>query len=210
MKKIWIEGLLISVLMLSVSCKGEPMDKTRADKPEVPEGAEVITLGGGCFWCLDAVFKQIEGVISVTSGYMGGNTVDPTYEAVVSGTTGHAEVVQVVYDPKKLSTTDLLAWFWNAHDPTQLNRQGNDVGTQYRSAIFFHNENQKKVAEKSKEAAQAEWDKPIVTEITKAPEFYPAEKYHQDYYFNGNLQGKNSGYCRAVIKPKLKKLKLDH
>ena len=182
-------------------------DKKPAPKPVVPEGAEVITLGAGCFWCIEAAFRQLDGVHSATSGYMGGTVADPTYEQVCTGTTGHAEVVQVVYDPKKVPTSTILDWFWDLHDPTTLNRQGADVGTQYRSAIFFHSEAQKEIAEASKKAAAADFPDPIVTEITKAVTFYPAENYHQDFYF----QNKNrNGYCRAVIEPKLRKLKLDH
>lgn len=179
--------------------------------PEVPEGSEVITLGAGCFWCVEAIFDQLDGVQSSVSGYMGGKTENPTYEQVVGGNTGHAEVIQVVYDPKKISTNKILEWFFKAHDPTELNRQGNDVGTQYRSAIFYHTDEQKKLAEAAKVEANKLVDDPIVTEVTKAGKFYPAEKYHQDYYFNDELGfSKNSGYCRAVITPKLKKLKLEH
>ncbi len=183
-----------------------PDDKLPAPLPKVPEGAEVITLGAGCFWCIEAAYKQLDGVHSATSGYMGGTVASPTYEQICDGTTGHAEVVQVVYDPKKIGTGKILDWFWNLHDPTTLNRQGADVGTQYRSAIFFHSEEQKKTAEASKKAAQENFKAPIVTEITKAETFYPAENYHQDYYF----QNKSKGYCRAVIEPKLKKLNLKH
>lgn len=167
----------------------------------------MATLGAGCFWCIEAAYGQIDGVYSATSGYMGGHVADPTYEDVVGGATGHAEVVHVVFDPKKITYERVLAWFWDLHDPTTLNRQGNDVGTQYRSAIFFHSEEQKKVAEASKAAAAANFDSPIVTEITKAGRFYPGEKYHQGYYFEN--KSKNP-YCRFVIEPKLKKLKLDH
>jgi peptide-methionine (S)-S-oxide reductase len=201
---------LLSILALTVlsSCNAmSEEDKKPAPMPEVPEGAEVITLGAGCFWCVETVFQQIDGVHSSTSGYMGGSVANPTYEAVCQGTTGHAEVVKVVFDPKKIELQGILAWFWKAHDPTTLNRQGADVGTQYRSAIFYNTEEQKKVAEASKKAAQPDFSSPIVTEITKASTFYPAENYHQDFYF----QNKNkNGYCRMVIEPKLKKLKLDH
>lgn len=201
--------LLLIASALMVSCNAEPMDKTPAKMPEVPEGAEVITLGAGCFWCTEAVFDQIDGVHSAVSGYMGGQTENPTYEEVVGGTTGHAEVTQVVYDPKKVSTNTILEWFFKAHDPTQLNRQGNDVGTQYRSAIFYHTDEQKAFAEKAKVEANKLVSSPIVTEITKATQFYPAENYHQGYYFNDELGfRKNKGYCDAVIQPKLKKLKL--
>ncbi|MFC7336081.1 peptide-methionine (S)-S-oxide reductase MsrA [Haloferula chungangensis] len=194
----------IAVATLSACTAMSEEDKKPAALPEVPEGAEVATLGAGCFWCTEAVYDQIDGVYSSTSGYMGGTVKDPTYQQICTGTTGHAEVVQVVFDPKKLSYEKLLDWFWALHDPTTLNRQGADVGTQYRSAIFYHSEEQKKTAEASKKAAAADFKDPIVTEITKLETFYPAENYHQDFYF----QNKTNGYCRAVISPKLEKLKL--
>jgi peptide-methionine (S)-S-oxide reductase len=181
--------------------------KSPADKPKIPAGAEVITLGAGCFWCIEAAFAQIDGVYSATSGYTGGETANPTYEQICTGTTGHAEVVQVVFDPQKITAERVLAWFWDLHDPTTLNRQGGDVGTQYRSAIFYHTDAHKTVAAASKKAAQANFTSPIVTEITAASTFYPAEKYHQSYY----MQNKSKNpYCKLVIEPKLKKLKLDH
>ena len=202
---------LLTFLPVLASC--EPKDampeeaKKPAPAPKVPEGSEVITLGAGCFWCVEAVYKQIPGVQAAVSGYMGGTVANPTYEQVCTETTGHAEVVQVVYDPKRLSTEKLLEWYCHLHDPNTLNKQGADVGTQYRSAIFYHTDAQKAVAEKSKKEAQPEFKDPIVTEITKAGVFYPAENYHQDYYF----QNKNkNGYCRMVISPKLEKLKLEH
>jgi peptide-methionine (S)-S-oxide reductase len=209
MKKLLL-ALCIAVPALA-SCQTETkMDENEnkpAAVPEVPEGAEVVTLGAGCFWCIDAAYGQIDGVYSAVSGYMGGTTKNPTYEDICTGTTGHAEVVQVTFDPKKISCEKVLAWFWDLHDPTQLNRQGNDVGTQYRSAIFYEGDEQKKIAEASKKAAQANFDKPIVTEITKAVTFYPAEKYHQEFYFQNKSK---NGYCKYIIEPKLKKLKLDH
>lgn len=198
--------VLLSLLPTLASCDPK-MNAQPAPKPVVPPGSEVATLGAGCFWCVEAVYKQLDGVHSVTSGYMGGHVDNPTYEQICGKKTGHAEVVQVVFDPKKISYQKVLAWFWQLHDPTTLNRQGNDSGPQYRSAIFFHSDEQKKIAEASKRAAAADFPRPIVTEITKAAAFWPAEKYHQDYYF----QNKNSnGYCRMVIEPKLKKLDLDH
>lgn len=171
------------------------------------EGAETITLGAGCFWCIEAAYSQLDGVHSATSGYMGGTVVNPTYEQICTKTTGHAEVVQVVFDPDQITAERVLAWFWDLHDPTTLNRQGADEGPQYRSAIFFHDDEQKKVAVASKAAAQANFSNPIVTEITPAGIFYPAEKYHQDYY---NQNKSKNPYCKWVIEPKLKKLKLDH
>ncbi|HTI68506.1 MAG TPA: peptide-methionine (S)-S-oxide reductase MsrA [Candidatus Limnocylindria bacterium] len=170
--------------------------------PKVPEGAEVITLGAGCFWCTEAVYQQIPGVLSVTSGYMGGKTKNPTYEQICTGTTGHAEVVQVVFDPKKTTLDTVLQKFWHVHDPTSLNRQGNDVGTQYRSGIYYQTDAQREIAEKSKREAGKEFTKDIVTEIVKATEFYPAENYHQNYY---SLNKNRNPYCQYVIAPKLKK-----
>jgi peptide-methionine (S)-S-oxide reductase len=210
MTRRFILSLLLLIPTLA-SCEPQKImtqqDKQSAKMPVVPAGAEVVTLGAGCFWCIEAAFRQVGGVISATSGYMGGAKKDPTYEDICSGATGHAEVVQVVYDPKKIALEKVLTWFWDLHDPTTLNRQGNDAGTQYRSAIFYHTDAQKDTAEASKAAAKANFKDPIVTEITKASEFYPAENYHQNYY-NDN-KSKNP-YCRFVIEPKLKKLKLDH
>ncbi len=194
-----------------ISCQPEKImtaaDQEPAKSPEVPTGAEVITLGAGCFWCIEAAYGQLDGVFSATSGYMGGSVENPTYQDICTGTSGHAEVVQVVFDPQKISLERVLAWFWDLHDPTTLNRQGNDTGTQYRSAIFFHSDAQKSAATASKAAAQALFKDPVVTEITPAATFYPAENYHQNYY-NDN-KSKNP-YCQFVIEPKLKKLKLNH
>lgn len=181
--------------------------KQPASLPEIPHGAEAITLGAGCFWCIEAAYNQLEGVYSATSGYMGGTVDKPTYEDICTGKSGHAEVVRVVFDPEKISPERILAWFWDLHDPTQLNRQGNDVGTQYRSAIFYKDEAQKDLAEASKSGAQKHFSHPIVTEITPAAEFFPAEKYHQGYYFANKGQ---NGYCTYVVEPKLKKLQLAH
>ena len=166
---------------------------------------ETATFGAGCFWCVEAVFENLEGVRAVESGYMGGHVQDPTYRQVCEGTTGHAEVTQIYFDPKVISYDTLLDWLWRSHNPTTLNRQGADTGTQYRSAIFYHSEAQKAAAEASKEKAQAQFDDPIVTEITPASEFYVAEDYHQDYY---RLNGR-APYCQMVIRPKLKKLGLE-
>ncbi|HWZ21660.1 MAG TPA: peptide-methionine (S)-S-oxide reductase MsrA [Cytophagaceae bacterium] len=166
---------------------------------------DTATFGAGCFWCVEAVFQDLEGVVSVASGYEGGKISKPTYKEVCSGLTGHAEVIQLVFDPSKISYKELLEVFWQTHDPTTLNRQGHDSGTQYRSVIFYHNEEQKNLAEKYKNelnAAKA-FDKPIVTEISPAQVFYKAENYHQDYY---NLNG-SEPYCTFVIKPKVDKVK---
>jgi len=163
---------------------------------------ETATLGGGCFWCVEAVYLRLPGVISVTSGYAGGRTENPTYEQVCGGATGHAEVAQIVFDPAKISYAQLLEVFWQAHDPTTLNQQGADHGTQYRSIILFHDEPQQLAAEKSKREAQTNFIRPMVTEIVPLKKFYPAEKYHQGYY---DANSKES-YCRIVIAPKLEKL----
>ncbi len=170
-----------------------------------PAKTEVATFGAGCDWCTEAVYEQIDGVLGVKSGFMGGTVANPSYELVCTGTTGHAEVVQVTYDPSKVSYETLLSWFWKLHDPTTLNRQGADVGTQYRSVIFWHTEAQRDAAEKSKREAQASFKDPIVTQIVKAGPFYEAPDYHQDYY----RQHKAQPYCRAVIAPKLEKLHLE-
>jgi len=164
---------------------------------------EVVTFGAGCFWCVESIFQRVDGVISVTSGYSGGKTNNPTYEDVCSGTTGHAEVCQIIYDKNKISFTELLEIFFSTHDPTTLNRQGNDIGTQYRSVIFYHTEEQKKEAEKYKKQLNdaGVFDKPIVTEIAPYSKFYAAEDYHQNYY----NQNKGKPYCTFVINPKLEK-----
>ncbi|NSL91164.1 peptide-methionine (S)-S-oxide reductase MsrA [Chitinophaga sp. Mgbs1] len=166
---------------------------------------EKATFGGGCFWCTEAQFQYLKGVIKVESGYAGGTVANPTYEEVCTGNTGHAEVIQVTYNPAEISYDELLQAFWESHDPTQLNRQGNDVGTQYRSVIFYHNAAQKEKAEFYKKKLQDEgaFDKPIVTEIAPLTTFYKAENYHQDYY---KLNGRQP-YCTFVIKPKLEKFK---
>lgn len=163
---------------------------------------EKATFGGGCFWCVEAVFERVEGVRSAVSGYAGGASANPTYEDVCTGTTGHAEVVQITFDPKKVSYVQLLELFWGAHDPTTLNRQGADVGTQYRSVICTHSQEQRVAAERSRSEAQKDFDAPIVTEIKPLTTFYAAEKYHQDYFDNN----RNAPYCTFVIAPKLKKL----
>ena len=171
---------------------------------------ETATLGGGCFWCTEAIFQMLPGVKSVASGYAGGTKENPTYKEVCTGQTGHAEVIQVEYDPKVVSYEKILETFWEAHDPTTLNRQGNDSGTQYRSIILYSNPAQKAAAEKSKAEAQKHFSQPIVTQIVPLTHFYKAEGYHQDFY----RQNPNQGYCRAIIRPKVekfeKKLKESH
>jgi peptide-methionine (S)-S-oxide reductase len=168
---------------------------------------EIATLGAGCFWCIEAVLEQIDGVRDVASGYMGGGVANPSYEQVCGGRTGHAEVVQVTFDPKRISYEQLLEHFWKLHDPTTRDRQGNDVGPQYRSAIFYHSEAQRQAAERSKQAADASgaFPRAIVTEITAAGPFYRAENYHQDFY----RLNKTYPYCQVIIAPKLDKLGLE-
>ncbi len=176
-----------------------------SDHSESPKKMEKATFGAGCFWCVEAVFQDLEGVEKVVSGYMGGHVKNPSYREVCNGTTGHAEVIQVTFDPQKISYDELLEVFFKTHDPTTLNRQGNDVGTQYRSAVFYHSEPQQKQAEQRKQQLdQAKaFAKPIVTEIVPAQEFYEAEDYHQNYY---NLNG-SQPYCQFVIRPKVDKVR---
>ncbi|MEO6671287.1 MAG: peptide-methionine (S)-S-oxide reductase MsrA [Ferruginibacter sp.] len=164
---------------------------------------EIATLANGCFWCTEAIFQQLHGVNSVTSGYTGGEMPDPDYKSVCGGNTGHAECLQIVYDPSKISFDELLEIFWKTHDPTTLNRQGNDIGTQYRSAVFFHNEQQKGIAEKYIAQLQASgtFSRPIVTSLEPFTKFYPAEDYHQNYF---KLNG-NAPYCQFVVRPKVEK-----
>ena len=185
-------------MLLLGSFAGSAQTKTmdNADKT-----TEVATLGGGCFWCTEAIYQMLPGVKSVTSGYAGGTTENPTYKDVCSGKTGHAEVIQVEFDPRVTSYEKILSTFWEAHDPTTLNRQGNDTGTQYRSIILYSSPAQKAAAEKSKAEAQAHFQRPIVTEIVPLTKFYKAEGYHQDYF----RSNPNQPYCRAVIQPKVEK-----
>jgi peptide-methionine (S)-S-oxide reductase len=179
-----------------------PMNAADSLKEPALAKTELATVGGGCFWCVEAAFETFRGVKAVTSGYAGGKVANPTYEQVCSGKTGHAEVVQVEFDPTQISYEQLLEIFWEAHDPTTLHRQGADVGTQYRSIILAQDENQKRLAEKSKEAAQKKFPDSIVTEIALLTQFFPAEEYHQDYF----QKHPNAPYCAVVISPKLKKL----
>jgi len=164
---------------------------------------EIATLAGGCFWCLEAVYSKLMGVQKVVSGYSGGTTPNPSYQAVCTGETGHAEVVQIEFNPEEISFEELLEVFFEIHDPTTLNRQGADVGTQYRSAIFYHSKKQKKIAEKVIADVASEWKNLIVTEVTPFDAFYPAEQYHQNYF----AINPNQPYCRAVVSPKVEKFK---
>ena len=167
--------------------------------------SEVATLGAGCFWCVDTLFRELRGVTSVVSGYAGGARANPSYEQVCTGATGHAEVVQITFDPQQISYRDLLEVFFSVHDPTTLNRQGADVGTQYRSVIFAHSPEQRAIAERTIKEIDAQhiWDDPIVTQVVDESPFYAAEEYHQDYYTNNP----NQGYCRVVIAPKVAKFR---
>jgi peptide-methionine (S)-S-oxide reductase len=182
---------------------------TQSNNPSTDgSGSEVTTLGGGCFWCLEAVFDEVQGVTDVVSGYAGGAAANPTYEQVCSGRTGHAEVVQVRFDPKRIAYRELLALFFSIHDPTTLNRQGADAGTQYRSVIFYHDDEQKRVAEqliRELESAKT-FNKPIVTQIAPFHGFYPAEEYHQEYFKRNPYQG----YCQVIIAPKMAKFRQQH
>lgn len=199
--------LFISLLSLGVltACNSEKNYQIMSSSvSNAMEKTDTATFGTGCFWCTEAIFEQLNGVLKVTSGYMGGTKENPTYEEVCSGETGHAECVQVVYEPEKISYDELLEVFFKVHDPTSLNRQGADVGTQYRSAIFYHNPPQKEKAEYYKKEVDKSgaYEKPIVTEVAAASRFYPAEAYHQEYYQNN----KNTNpYCSIVIRPKLEK-----
>ncbi len=197
-------AFLLSLGLLAGPATAE--DAMTATKP-APARTEIATFASGCFWCIEAVLQQIDGVKSVASGYTGGTVKNPSYEDVCSGRTGHAEAVQVEFDPSKVRYGELLDIFWQAHDPTQLNRQGNDVGTQYRSAIFYHGEEQKKAAEASMQAlaTSGKVHGKIVTSVEPAVEFYKAEAHHQNYY----RENQNAPYCMFVIRPKLKKLGLE-
>jgi peptide-methionine (S)-S-oxide reductase len=193
----YIVTLLLATGVLNFSALAQsPKTMNTTDKIEVAD------FGGGCFWCMEAVFERLPGVISVTSGFAGGTTTNPTYRDVCTETTGHAEVTEIEFDPAKISYAKLLEVFWQAHDPTTLNRQGADVGTSYRSIILYRDEKQKLLAEKSKLEAQNDFKHPIVTEIVPLKKFYKAEDYHQQYYDNNSSQG----YCQVVIAPKLEKL----
>ena len=201
-------SILLSMLAFSCQSKEKVQDlpHLKPNKPmEIHDKLEVATFAGGCFWCTEAVFLELEGVKTVTSGYIGGKTINPTYKEICNGDTGHAEAIQITFDPSKISFGELLEVFFATHDPTTLNRQGNDSGTQYRSEIFYHNENQKKISEDYIALLKIEntFGKPIVTVISKATKFYEAEDYHQNYY----NQNKSQGYCSYVITPKVDKVR---
>ncbi len=196
----WLTSLMILILAIPTNADDpKPKDKTGEKK------METATFGGGCFWCTEAVFQRMKGVDKVVSGYMGGKVDNPTYEQVCTGRTGHAEVIQITYDPSVAKFKDLLEVFWKTHDPTTLNRQGADVGTQYRSSVFYHSEEQKTIAEEYKEKLNKAgiYKNPIVTEIVEAKKFYAAEKYHQNF-FNDNPR---NGYCQNVVREKVEKFR---
>src|SRR5450432_1005084 len=204
MKIIMLLSIVFSAISL-VSCNPSSTQNIALNTEVIPAGVttDTATFGTGCFWCTEAVFQELKGVYKVTSGYSGGTVKNPSYEEVCSGTTGHAECLQIVYDPRVISFEELLEVFWEAHDPTTLNRQGNDVGTQYRSVIFYHDANQKAKSEeyKIKLDKSGAYNNPIVTEITAFSHFYAAEDYHQDYF---RLHG-SQPYCSFVIRPKVEK-----
>ncbi|MEO8588703.1 MAG: peptide-methionine (S)-S-oxide reductase MsrA [Flavobacteriales bacterium] len=200
-------------LLSLAACRGTTASTTEMTNTDpsmttpapVPGNADTLTLGAGCFWCVEAVFLELKGVHSVTSGYMGGSMKNPSYRDVCTGNTGHAEVARIIFDPTVITVDELLEVFWQTHDPTTLNRQGADVGTQYRSAIFYQNEQQREIAEGYKEKLNKSgaFRGPIITEVTAASTFYPAEDYHQNYY----AQNGGQGYCQMVIRPKLDKFR---
>ena len=199
---------LLSIALSCTSQKSNDEAITKAPARDITSSqtmnTEIATFGAGCFWCVEAVFQELKGVIKVESGYMGGTNPNPTYKEVCTGTTGHAEVTRITFDPAVIAYDELLEVLWTTHDPTTLNRQGPDAGTQYRSAIFYENDEQKMKAEKSKaEVAPTIWDQTIVTQIVPAETFYKAEDYHQEYYANNP----NAGYCKVMISPKVEKVR---
>ncbi len=201
MYKFVMSFLVICQLFMTNLALGQNTQKDMSDNQKM----EKATFGAGCFWCVEAIFQRLDGVQKVESGYSGGKVANPTYKEVCTGTTGHAEVCQLTYDPSEISFTELLEVFWQTHDPTTLNRQGNDVGTQYRSAIFYHDDEQKKLAQEYKTKLEKEkvFDDPIVTEIVPFKTFYVAEDYHQNYFNENGSQP----YCSIVIAPKVEKFK---
>jgi peptide-methionine (S)-S-oxide reductase len=207
MKVSKLLGYIAFVLAISINACAQPQKKeSNKQKPQIKSssmGTEIITFGSGCFWCTEAIFQQVKGVEKVVSGYSGGHVVNPTYEQVCDKNTGHAEVCQLTFDPSQVSVDELLEIFWQTHDPTTLNQQGNDVGPQYRSVVFYHNEMQKQRAEffLNELSKSGAYEKPIVTTIEPYKNFYKAENYHQDYY----KQNGSQPYCYFVIRPKVEK-----
>ena len=212
MRTLWIVGLLAVASCAEQKTEPVPMSPKTPATPSAPAPApqptpaiEVATFGAGCFWCVEAVYQELTGVLAVESGYAGGKTVNPSYEDICTGRTGHAEVCRITFDPSKVSFAKMLEVFWQTHDPTTLNRQGNDIGTQYRSVVFTHSETQKALAEKYMKELDASgaFARPIVTEISPAPVYYKAEDYHQNYF----RRNPDKGYCRAIIAPKMEKFR---
>ncbi|MBK7104868.1 MAG: peptide-methionine (S)-S-oxide reductase MsrA [Ignavibacteriae bacterium] len=204
MRKITLLVIFLTTI-LAINENYFSQNLKKAKNMEIKNNLETATFGTGCFWCTETIFEKLKGVESAVSGYSGGAKENPTYKEVCTGETGHAEVIQIKFNPNEITFKELLEVFWKTHDPTTLNRQGEDVGTQYRSAIFYHNEEQRKLAEeyKSKLEIAKVFKNPIVTEITKFTKFFPAENYHQDYY----EQNKTQPYCSFVITPKVEKFK---
>jgi peptide-methionine (S)-S-oxide reductase len=197
-------AIMVIAFTATTACANQQGQEKAANFENITQAnMEKATFGSGCFWCTEAIFLRLKGVEKVVSGYSGGKLKNPTYKEISSGKTGHAEVVQITYDPKVITYEEMLEVFWKTHDPTTLNRQGNDIGTQYRSVVFYHNERQKELAEHYKNELNKEgvYKDPIVTEISPLAEFYEAEEYHQDYY----AQNPNQGYCSFVITPKIEK-----
>lgn len=207
-----MKKMIAALTLIGISCQPKEKEKEQLIsenkepvKMEVEKGLEVATFGGGCFWCTEAIFLELEGVKKVESGYTGGKVANPTYDEVSTGTTGHAEATQITFDPAKISFGELLEIFFATHDPTTLNRQGADVGTQYRSEVFYHNDAQKKITEDYIKVLNTEntFGKPVVTKVSPAPKFYVAEDYHQNYY----ARNKGKSYCSYVITPKVEKVR---
>ncbi|NND99750.1 MAG: peptide-methionine (S)-S-oxide reductase MsrA [Pirellulaceae bacterium] len=199
MKSIFRVSLLLTCFFATATVTSQAADAPNESATGPSE--KVATLAGGCFWCTEAVFERMEGVNDVVSGYIGGNTANPTYKQVLTGTTNHAEAVEIYYDPDKVCFEELLSLFFKTHDPTSLNKQGADEGTQYRSSIFYHDDEEKKAAEKYIQSIASDFRRPIVTKLEKAAKFYPAEEYHQDYF----RKNPNASYCRAVVAKKVRK-----
>ena len=197
--------LVVAFFMGACAEQVKPSEKIKMTESTINTTTDTATFGAGCFWCVEAVFQEMKGVIKVTSGYSGGTIKNPGYKEVCTGMTGHAEVCQIIYNPKEVTFKELLEAFWQTHDPTTINRQGNDVGTQYRSVIFYHNEEQKQLAEKYKDELNKSgaFEKPIITAIEPITNFYAAEDYHQNYY---NQNG-DAPYCQYIIKPKVDKFR---
>lgn len=201
-RRLWIRWIPWALCLATGLALQAQTNRSTSSMSDPSQSHPTLVLGGGCFWCVEALYKTLNGVTEVLSGYAGGHVKNPTYQQVTTGNTGHAEVTRISYDPDKVSLDDVLAFFWEAHDPTTLNRQGADVGPQYRSIILYQDEEQRDAAIRSRDEASARFKDPIVTEIVPLEAFFPAESYHQDYYANN----KNAPYCRFVIAPKLKKL----